>query len=93
MPKISDVGVKKLTVSWACPESDGGTPPTGYHVESKTSPSSVWTRITSKPIADTTFTADGLTEKTVYQFRVIAVNVAGMGPESESSDRVSTIGG
>ena len=82
-----------MTVSWGKPELDGGTPITGYHVERKTFPISEWSRITSKPIAETTFTANRLAEKTEYQFRVIAENKAGMGPESESSDRVSTYGG
>ena len=88
----SNIGVNKVTVSWGCPESDGGTPITGYYVESKTSSNSDWIRITSEPIAETTFTADGLAEKTEYRFRVIAVNKAGIGPASQSSDTVSTYG-
>ena len=91
-PMASNIGVNKMIVSWGCPESDGGTPITGYYVESKTSSNSDWIRITSEPIAETTFTAVGLAEKTVYQFCVIAVTKAGMGPRSESSDTVSTYG-
>ncbi len=74
-----------MTVSWAVPESDGGSPITGYYVEKKESTSSRWSKVNKTPVKETTLRVKDLTEKTKYQFRVSAENKAGVGPESEPS--------
>ena len=85
-PEVTDYNTTKITITWTPPESDGGSPITGYFVERKEKTSSRWVRVTKETITETTFTATGLTEGTEYQFRVYAENLAGPGPASEPSD-------
>ena len=85
-PEVTDYSPTKITITWTPPESDGGSPITGYFVERKEKTSSRWVRVTKETITETTFTSTGLTEGTEYQFRVYAENLAGPGPASEPSD-------
>lgn len=73
----------KLT--WAAPQTDGGSPVTGYHVEKYTG--TKWIRVTKKPITACTFSLDDLLEGTDNEFRVAAENAAGVGEPSESTGR------
>jgi len=61
-------------LSWNAPESDGGSPIIGYHVERCLGQSSRWTRVTKDPVPDRTFPDKELIEDNVYEFRVYAVN-------------------
>ena len=85
-PEVTDYSPTKITITWTPPESDGGSPITGYFVERKEKTSSRWVRVTKETITETTFTSTGLTEGTEYQFRVYAENLAGPGPASVPSD-------
>ena len=85
-PQVTDYYTNKITITWTPPESDGGSPITGYFVERKEKTSSRWVRVTKETITETTLTVTGLTEGTEYQFRVYAENLAGPGPASEPSD-------
>ena len=75
-----------MTVSWTPPESDGGSPIIGYTVERKDTTSTRWVKAHSDLVEETTLVVTGLTEKSEYQFRVIAENKAGPGPASKPSD-------
>ncbi|XP_072180965.1 twitchin-like [Diadema setosum] len=85
-PEVTEYDTTKITITWTPPESDGGSPITGYHVERKEKTSSRWVKITKELVTETTLTAKGLSEGSEYQFRVIAENLAGPGPASEPSD-------
>ena len=85
-PQISKVTESTMTLSWSEPSSDGGSMVTGYHIERKDARSLRWTQITREPVDDLTYRVTGLTEGTDYEFRVCAVNKAGVGAQSPASD-------
>jgi Fibronectin type III domain len=64
------------TLSWSAPSSDGGSPVDGYLIEGGTSPSAA---SISDLVSGTTATMSGLTDGTVYYFRVNAQNSNGDG--------------
>ena len=68
------------------PANDGGSPITGYSITS--SPGGV-----TKLASGSGFVFDGLTNGTVYTFRVRAANVVGLGPQSSASSPVTPTGG
>ena len=73
----------KLT--WSAPESDGGSPVTGYIIEKYTG--TKWIRATKKTITECSFSFDDLLEGSDNEFRVCAENEAGVGEPSESTGR------
>ena len=70
------------TLVWDRPESDGGSPITGYILEKLTF--SRWTKVTKKPTPDLYFSVSDLVENEEYEFRVMAVNDAGTSKASET---------
>ncbi len=85
-PEASDIDATQMTTSWTPPKSDGGSPIIGYTVERKDVTSSRWIQVNSDLVSETSLLVKGLTERSEYQFRVIAENKAGPGPASEPSD-------
>lgn len=79
-----------MTVNWEEPEHDGGSPITGYWLERKETTGKRWTRVNRDPIKPMTlgvsYKVTGLIEGSEYQFRVSAINAAGVGPPSMPSD-------
>lgn len=79
-----------MTVNWEEPDTDGGTPITGYWLERKETTSKRWSRVTRDPVRPmplgVSHRVEGLIEGSQYLFRVIAINAAGCGPPSEPSD-------
>lgn len=89
-PTLSRITIDSMTVNWEEPDSDGGSPITGYWLERKETTSKRWNRVTRDPIRPmplgVSHTVSGLIEGSQYLFRVTAINVAGCGPPSEPSD-------
>lgn len=64
-----------------------------YNVEVKETKSKRgWALVNKEPIAETEVTATKLKDGVAYEFRVYAVNAAGSGPASESSDAIECVG-
>ena len=84
-PDITSVDKTDMGLTWALPESDGGSPITGYTIEKKEK-TGKWTKAIKTTVTETTTTVTGLIEKKEYQFRVAAINLAGTGPFSEPTD-------
>ena len=84
-PEVEDIFRDSCMLSWRPPDSDGGTPITGYYVERSMARANRWIRITRNAVTETTFKADDLIEDNEYQFRIVAENKAGEGPPGPSS--------
>ncbi|XP_051885661.1 immunoglobulin superfamily member 22-like [Pristis pectinata] len=87
-PQVTDVSKDAITIAWTPPVQDGGAPVLGYIVERRKKGSNHWIPATKEPIQDTKFTADGLLEDMEYEFRVTAINRAGLGQPSTASNSV-----
>ena len=74
-----------MTVSWKEPADDGNSPVLGYVLEKKESKEMQWIKLNRKPIMERMLEVSGLSEGTEYDFRVIALNLAGPGTPSEPS--------
>ena len=85
-PEVTAVDSTQITITWSPPESDGGSPITGYTIEKKETSSAKWTKAKRETVSETTFTVKDLIEGKEYEFRVAAVNKAGTGPFSEPSE-------
>ena len=74
-----------MTLSWAAPASDGGSPVSGYNVYQGTSAGGeTGTPVNSSPVTATSYTVTGLVNGTTYYFKVTAVNQVGEGPGAEA---------
>lgn len=78
-----------IAIAWSMPHSDGGSPIIGYHVECKDQSSILWTKLNKIPVTDTHFKVNNVDEGLVYEFRVCAENMAGIGPCSKTSEPVA----
>jgi Fibronectin type III domain len=79
-------GNGQVTLSWAAPASDGGSPVTGYIIYQGTSPGGeTGTPVNHSPVTGTSHTVTGLTNGTTYYFKVVAINAAGLSPPSEEA--------
>lgn len=89
-PTVSSVTRNSMTVNWEEPEYDGGSPVTGYWLEMRDTTTKRWKRVNRDPIKAMTlgvsYKVTGLIEGSDYQFRVYAINAAGVGPASLPSD-------
>lgn len=77
-----------MMVTWDKPVSDGGSPITGYHIECKDQSSILWTKLNRNPVTDNQFKVTTIEEGLIYEFRVCAENMAGVGPCSKASEPV-----
>ena len=83
-PKVTKVDAQSISIEWSQPASDGGSPITGYVIQKKTSRKNSWTKA-CEGIRETEYTIGSLAEGQAYEFHVAAVNKAGQGSFSESS--------
>jgi predicted RNA-binding protein with TRAM domain len=72
-----------VSVSWTAPVNNGGNNITAYRIERSTN-NSTWTILTSAQ-ASSPYSSTGLTNGTLYYYRVSATNAAGFGAVSSSA--------
>ncbi|KAG1672466.1 Twitchin [Nymphon striatum] len=86
VPRCVDSSVDSITLNWSKPRNDGGSPITGYIVEKRKVGEDKWICPATATIPDLTYRVPNLTENAEYEFRVCAVNAAGPGQWSSTSD-------
>jgi hypothetical protein len=84
-------GNGQVSVSWTAPASNGGAVVTDYIVQYSTSSSGTYTTFSDGASTTTTATVTGLTNNTVYYFKVAAVNYVGTGTDSAVSSGVTPL--
>uniref|UniRef100_A0A3Q3MWH9 Titin n=1 Tax=Mastacembelus armatus TaxID=205130 RepID=A0A3Q3MWH9_9TELE len=78
-----------MLVVWGRPASDGGSTVIGYHIECKEHSSILWTKVNRGLLTENQFKMTGIEEGLLYQFRVYAENIAGIGPCTKPSEPVA----
>ncbi|GBO35254.1 Twitchin, partial [Araneus ventricosus] len=88
VPVVTEVGGDFVNLSWEKPESDGGSRIQGYWVEKREVGTLAWQRVGPNLSITTQVNISNLIEDRQYEFRVFAVNEAGMSPPSSNSTSV-----
>ncbi|XP_045073856.1 myomesin-2 isoform X4 [Coregonus clupeaformis] len=74
-----------MIIAWKSPKHCGGSKINAYYVDKRDADSLAWKEVNSAPTKTRTYTVDGLTEGTFYEFKVQAGNLAGVGVPSAPS--------
>ncbi|KAK2158172.1 hypothetical protein LSH36_175g03003 [Paralvinella palmiformis] len=83
---ITEFDKSSVTLKWKAPTEDGGNPIKGYVVEKRAiRGKGDWTPVNNVPVKDTHFKVANLIEGSDVEFRVAAVNDAGLGKPSKST--------
>ena len=77
----AEAGDAQARVSWTAPESDGGSPVTGYVVQQSLDAGASWTAAAGSPVTGgtTSMVVKSLANGVSVAFRVAAVNAVGRG--------------
>ncbi|XP_035635078.2 myomesin-2 isoform X4 [Oncorhynchus keta] len=74
-----------MIIAWNSPKHGGGSKINAYYVDKRDADSLAWKEVNSAPTKTRTYTVNGLTEGTFYEFKVQAGNLAGVGVPSAPS--------
>uniref|UniRef100_A0A0N5A493 non-specific serine/threonine protein kinase n=1 Tax=Parastrongyloides trichosuri TaxID=131310 RepID=A0A0N5A493_PARTI len=85
-PKIIDSDNDFIEIAWSPPSDDGGSKIDHYDIERKDQKSGRWIKVNTSPVRDNKFIDNNVTKDHGYEYRVVAVNKAGPGKPSDSSD-------
>uniref|UniRef100_A0A8C9ZAN6 Titin n=1 Tax=Sander lucioperca TaxID=283035 RepID=A0A8C9ZAN6_SANLU len=86
---VKDIKRESVTLTWEPPLIDGGARIKNYLVEKRESTRIVYSNVDNK-CTKTSYRITGLTEGTIYYFRVLAENEFGVGQGAETEDPVKT---
>lgn len=84
-PEPVDWNENQVDLAWKEPVSDGGSPIIGYIIEKKDKYSPMWEKALETNTPTPQALIHGLIEGNDYQFRVIAINKAGLSEPGEAS--------
>ncbi|XP_013785867.1 twitchin-like, partial [Limulus polyphemus] len=88
VPTVTEVGGDFVNLSWEKPESDGGARIQGYWIDKREHGTQTWQRVNQFLCITTQINISNLIEDRQYEFRVFAVNEAGISPPSVNSSSV-----
>uniref|UniRef100_A0A803VG61 Titin n=1 Tax=Ficedula albicollis TaxID=59894 RepID=A0A803VG61_FICAL len=88
-PHVAHATKSFMIVTWQVPVNDGGSVVLGYHLEHKERSSILWTKVNKSLITDTQMKVTGLDEGLMYEYRVYAENIAGIGKCSKACEPVA----
>ncbi|VDO17564.1 unnamed protein product [Haemonchus placei] len=80
-PIIFDVSSDSCMLKWDKPKEDGGSPICGYNVFLREN-AGEWTKVNSELISGTLFSMEDLRQGVAFEFKVEAVNEAGLSSDS-----------
>lgn len=83
-PEVVDWDKDRVDIQWKPPSNNGGSPVQQYIVEKKERGSAMWNE--AGKTAGTSFSATNLKPGVEYEFRVVAVNEAGLSDPSDPTD-------
>uniref|UniRef100_A0A671TSV3 Titin n=1 Tax=Sparus aurata TaxID=8175 RepID=A0A671TSV3_SPAAU len=86
---VKDITRQSVTLTWEPPLIDGGARIKNFLVEKRESTRKVYSNVDNK-CTKTSYRITGLTEGTIYYFRVLAENEFGVGQPAETEDCVKT---
>uniref|UniRef100_A0A8C2ZMI7 Titin n=1 Tax=Cyclopterus lumpus TaxID=8103 RepID=A0A8C2ZMI7_CYCLU len=86
---VKDVKRESVTLTWEPPLIDGGSRIKNYLVEKRESTRIVYSNVDNK-CTKTSYRITGLTEGTIYYFRILAENEFGVGQQAETESSVKT---
>ncbi|NXF65569.1 IGFN1 protein, partial [Ciccaba nigrolineata] len=87
-PEIVSASRDTITISWKAPRKTGSSRIVGYIVQKRKKGTMTWLPVNNVPIADKKLKMTNLKKGLQYEFRVSAVNAAGIGDASEPSQPV-----
>ncbi|NWI70314.1 IGFN1 protein, partial [Todus mexicanus] len=84
-PEIVSTSKDAITISWKVPRKTGSSRIVGYMVQKRKKGTITWLPVNNGPIAEKKLKVTNLKKGLQYEFRVAAVNAAGVGDASEPS--------
>ncbi|NXN99815.1 IGFN1 protein, partial [Rhinopomastus cyanomelas] len=84
-PEIVSASKDTITISWKVPRKTGSSRIVGYMVQKRKKGTVTWMPVNNGPVADKKLKVTKLKKGLQYEFRVAAVNAAGVGDASEPS--------
>ncbi|KFW01609.1 Immunoglobulin-like and fibronectin type III domain-containing protein 1 [Fulmarus glacialis] len=87
-PEIVSASRDTITISWKAPRKTGSSRIVGYIIQKRKKGATTWLPVNNVPIADKKLKMTNLKKGLQYEFRVAAVNAAGIGDASEPSQPV-----
>ncbi|KFP28348.1 Immunoglobulin-like and fibronectin type III domain-containing protein 1 [Colius striatus] len=87
-PEIVSASKDNITICWKAPQRSGSSRIVGYVVQKRKKGTVTWLPVNSVPIAEKKLKVTNLKKGLQYEFRVAAVNAAGVGDASEPSQPV-----
>ncbi|KAL1129846.1 hypothetical protein AAG570_012790 [Ranatra chinensis] len=85
-PTATDISKDHIHLKWTPPISNGGSTIIGYIVERRERTTGRWLKLTKEPVRQLDFTDNNVHEGRMYEYKVSAVNAAGPGKPSDTSD-------
>lgn len=85
-PELVDSDKDHIKIKWSAPISNGGSPIIGYDVERRDRATGRWVKLNKEPTRNTEYYDDRVQDGHQYEYRVSAVNAAGAGKPSDTSN-------